>query len=164
MKRILFVLIIALFVMAGCSQGNVTDQQTTQPQQQTGQQEQPTTEAQPAIPANTYKILPTDTSDKFLMKYNIDADNKWKIKLATFEIRNFGDEPLSPKITFMVGTAGSADIKTFEYDKIPAGYKMIKQETVNMDIEEKQVYIKATLSDKATGKEIGSVNYNYFAG
>ena len=169
MKKITIFLaaLMAMLLLYGCKEAQETETPVKEIQQQPVNEkqimpEQPK-EAKPVIPADTYKILATDTADKLVMRYQIDPGNKWRISSSTFEMRNFGNEPLAPKIFFIVGSAGSAgDVKMFEYDAIPPGYKMIKQEIVNMDVEDKHVYVKAALSDKSTGKEIASVNYDYF--
>lgn len=170
---ILAILAITALLLTACKQEGASNQQpqqktsadTNTPTQQSQQSQQSSQAQQPKItvPADTYKILATDTSDKLIMKYTIDPENKWNVKTATFEMRNFGDSPITPEITFMVGVGSSPTIKKFEYDAIPPGYKMIKQETVDMNVEEEHVYVKATFSEKDNTREIASVNYDYFA-
>lgn len=173
-KTIYFLAIFATIVLltAACKSTDVSDAGTTGTQtagagttaqtQDTQQTQEP---EEVTIPADTYTIKATDSSEKFIMKYRIDPNNRWKISSATFEMRNFGDKPIIPEVNFIVGTAGAVgELKKFEYDAIPPGYKMSKQETVNMNVEDEHVYIKGTLTDKSTGKELGSVNFDYFAG
>src|SRR3989344_2055976 len=96
---ILAILAIATLLLAACKQEGASDQQpqqkaaadTNAPVQQSQSSQQPSQIQQPKItvPADTYKILATDTSGNLIMRYSIDPEDKWTVKTATFEMRNF---------------------------------------------------------------------------
>ncbi|MFC1731386.1 hypothetical protein ACFL6I_13785 [candidate division KSB1 bacterium] len=166
---ILTILTIAVLLITACKSTDMNDEPEPQVVDDISPSEnqEPTPQIDPEekvdIPSDTYTIKPTDTSEKFIMKYKIDSDNKWKVESVTFEMRNFDNKAITPRVTLIVGS-GVGEMEVFDYDEIPSGYKMVKQENVNMDVTDEHVFIKATLSDKSTGKEIESVNYDYFAG
>lgn len=172
LKGLLFILLIAMAAaaIAGCSKQDPAD--NVQPsaaagsagQQAAAQTATGTQQAAAKVPADTYTIKATDSKDILVMKYKIDPEYKYRLKSVTFEMRNFGSAQLKPTIMLVVGRGNDNQIKRFDYEGIPAGYKMIKNEVVDMELPggSEPIYIKASLNDPKD-KELGMVNYNYFA-
>lgn len=122
--------------------------------------------AQTALPAGVSKIGATDMPNPITLKYNIDPDDIGIVKSVTFDIRNAGKSDIKPIVIFYVGGESDSGMKTFEYDELPAGCKMIKTEEVNMAVS--SLYepnaIKAELKDGLKGNiKLGEDSKNYIA-
>ena len=121
---------------------------------------------QTALPADVYKLGATDLPNPITLKFKIDPEDIGIVKSATFEIHNAGTAAIKPIIVFYVGGASDSGMKTFEYDELPAGYKMIKTEEVEMKVS--SLYepnaIKAELKDGLQNKKkLGEDSKNYIA-
>ena len=169
MKKIATVLILFLLVLTACSKGEPVPEPkpavAKEPATQVVVESKPSAQ-QPALPADTYKISASDLADPITMKYKIDPEDIGIVKQATFDIRNFGDKPIKPVVMFYVGSESGSDVKRFDYEELPAGYKMIKTEQVNMAVSGLQDVnaIKADLRDgNSNDKLIGTSSHNYIA-
>ncbi|MCX6707584.1 MAG: hypothetical protein NT001_05595 [Candidatus Woesearchaeota archaeon] len=119
-----------------------------------------------ALPADVYKMGATDMPNPITLKFKIDSEDISIVKSATFEIHNAGTSAIKPVVVFYVGGASDSGMKTFEYDELPAGYKMIKTEEVDMAVS--SLYepnaIKAELDDGLqNNKKLGEDSQNYIA-
>ena len=101
------------------------------------------------VPADTYKILPTDSTGAVEFRYTVNNEDSATIDYATFTIKNFGSKTIKPVVIFYVGGGSQGDLKRFDYDELPAGYKMIKTESIGLRIEDpaKPALIKVMLRD-----------------
>ncbi|PIN86928.1 hypothetical protein COV19_01885 [Candidatus Woesearchaeota archaeon CG10_big_fil_rev_8_21_14_0_10_44_13] len=118
------------------------------------------------VPADTYKILSTDSPGAIEFRYTVNNEDSAQIDFATFTIKNFGSNPIKPVVIFYIGGGSQGDMKRFDYDELPAGYKMIKTESIDMRIEDpvRPALIKAILRDAIKNNEdIAQKEMSYLA-
>ncbi|MBD3312862.1 hypothetical protein GF345_00310 [Candidatus Woesearchaeota archaeon] len=169
-KIAIFTVVLAiLFLTAACSQSEEPVPEVSSPAPDTEVDVSPepdVEEDEPELPADTYEILPSDLGNPITLRYRIDPDDEGIVKSMTFDMRNFGDDPVKPVVIAYVGGASDANIKRFEYDELPAGYKMIKTEDINLKVSSlhEPNAIKATLRDGLENDALlGEDSKNYIA-
>jgi hypothetical protein len=173
MKKImsLFVLFaVILLATAACSKEPVAQTtapaKTSTPAAKTAPQATNTVTKAASLPEDVYKMSATDMATPISLRYVIDPSNIGRVKSVTFEIHNAGVSAIQPVIMFYVGGESDSAMKEFNYDELPAGYKMIKTEEVDMKVS--SLYepnaIKAELRDAIQNrKKLGEDSKTYIA-
>jgi len=188
MKKLLFAIIGIMILVAACaSQAPPTPKPAPQPVEQPTPQappapaEEPTAPEQPAQPEQPaprpvgetpkpsepiplYGAIPIskteDTKPIQIVDYDIERDSDMAtLKLVKFTIRNFGGEPIRPRVVMQLSGEGFNVNKIWDYDRLLNGYKYEKEVKLDITLEQAKLMkvMQLTVLDMDKGmKELGS--------
>jgi len=89
------------------------------------------------IPEDAFEIKGVESSNPITVSYKINkiSDDVAELESVQFVIRNYGDEAIKPQAILHV-FGDSMDVREdYEYDQLPPGYKFIKKENINANID-----------------------------
>jgi hypothetical protein len=166
-------LIISLFLLASCQSKKTTSVDVSV------EKEQPVVQTDTALDdanqtpegsgiviiPDASKIIPSDIGGPFLFNYIADEQDTSIIKTVKFQIRNLGKQKIVPYITIVVSNDDNDHQQQFTYGELQPGYKLQKEEEVNIQIihPRNPIVVTANLFDKNTKKLISKVDYTYLA-
>ncbi len=138
-KTTILAMIFILLALVSCAKQETTQAETMpQPVREVPVQEPEVVEEEKAfIPEDAYEIKGVESSDVITVSYKTrqTTDNTAELESVEFVIRNYGKENIKPRVLLQV-FGDSMGIKEFyEYDQLPPGYKFIKTESLNAEID-----------------------------